>query len=209
MPLLLTMIPIELGNADDVPAVTAVHLASFPRFFLSSLGPRFLRELYAGIVADPASFILVTRADGGMVGFVAGTVDSRGLYYRLIRCRLFSFAWAAAPSVAQRPVIAFRILRALAKPMESRGDAEKGALLMSIAVSPGCAGRGVGAALVAAFAEEARRRGSRAIWLTTDAVGNDRVNAFYRRCGFAPRRTFATPEGRTMVEYALELGISI
>ncbi len=197
---------LEFARPSDVAAVAAVHTSSFPGFFLSSLGPGFLRQLYAGIIADPESFLLVARAGEEVVGFVGGTVNSPGLYSRLIKRRLWAFGWAALPEVLRRPAIAARILRALAKPKEAQADADKGALLMSIAVAPGRAGRGVGAELVTAFAEEVRRRGGRAVWLTTDAKGNDRVNAFYRRCGFSPRRTFATPEGRAMVEYALELG---
>jgi ribosomal protein S18 acetylase RimI-like enzyme len=203
----LPLLPLryELASPQDLAAVVAVHTASFPGFFLSSLGPRFLRELYAGIVSDPESFLIVARDGADVVGFAGGTMNSAGLYSRLIKRRLISFGWAAAPAVLRNPMVAARVLRALVKPKEARADSDKGSLLMSIAVAPGRVGRGVGAGLVSAFADEVRLRGGRSVWLTTDAVGNDRVNAFYRHYGFSARRTFTTPEGRAMVEYGLTL----
>jgi ribosomal protein S18 acetylase RimI-like enzyme len=190
-------------RASDVPAVVSIHEEAFPGFFLTFLGAGFLRELYAGLVEDRdrIAFVAVRR---GVTGFVAGTARPEGFYRRLIRERGARFALGSLPALLRRPSTARRLIRALAKPSESRayGDA---ALLMSVAVRPSEFGAGTGGRLVRRFVEEASSRGLRRVVLTTDRDGNDRVNAFYRSLGFTVARTFVTPEGREMNEYLLRL----
>jgi len=77
--------------------------------------------------------------------------------------------------------------------------------LFSIGVSPELQGTGAGKKLVQAFLEDARERGCKKVFLTTDRDDNDVVNAFYQRIGFAVERQYITPEGRRMNEYWIGL----
>lgn len=184
---------------EDVDAVTSVHVAAFPGFFLSFLGRRFLRELYCAIVADPGGIAFVA-VDGEMIlGFVAGTSNG-GFYRRAARGRWLRFALASIGAFVRRPAILPRLLRALyAPPSISR----EGAVLMSLAVDPGAQRGGMGTSLTEAFVDGARQRGASAVLLSTDKTGNDRVNAFYQAQGFALSAAYVTPEGRAMNEYIL------
>ena len=76
---------------------------------------------------------------------------------------------------------------------------------MSIGIDPAAQGLGAGRALVAAFLAEARRRGSTKVDLTTDKLGNERANAFYRSVGFQVAREIVTPERRVMYEYEIDI----
>ncbi len=76
---------------------------------------------------------------------------------------------------------------------------------MSIGVLPTAEGKGFGRALAGAFCEELRRRGASSVCLTTDKIGNDRTNKFYRDMGFVIVREYTTPEGRSMYEYLKKL----
>jgi len=49
---------------DDVPQVVRIHLRSFPAFFLSFLGPRFLTLFYEELLTDPSGAAWVTCSDG-------------------------------------------------------------------------------------------------------------------------------------------------
>jgi GNAT superfamily N-acetyltransferase len=186
--------------AGDSDAVAAAHIASFPGFFLTFLGPGFLRLLYRGIVDDPGGVAIVAERDARILGFVAGVTEQSGFYRRLIVSRKWAFARAALGGVCSRPWVVPRLLRALRKPADSR-ESVANACLMSIAVLPSEGGRGLGRRLVAEFSKEMRRRGVAAFGLTTDRDGNASVNEFYVRAGFELRRTFVTPEGRAMNEY--------
>lgn len=186
---------------EDVATVVDVHLEAFPGFFLTFLGKRFLRQLYFGIVGDPDGIAFVAVVDGRCAGFVAGTAVPARFYARLLRRRFLRFAFAAVGPVLRRPAIIGRLLRAFSKPAEAAPESSGRAELMSLAVSPRFRAHGVGAQLVGAFVEEARRRGSGQVCLTTDASGNDDVNRFYEALGFSVLRRFTTREGREMNEY--------
>ena len=192
-------VEVRAMQRGDVGAVTAVHLAAFPGFFLSFLGPRFLRELYRAIVDDEECIAYVAVADGRVIGFVAGSASS-GFYRRAARRRWFRFALASFGAFLRKPKIAPRLLRALYAPPKA---ALEGALLMSLAVDPRVQRSGAGRLLTAAFTEGAKQRGAKAVVLTTDRDGNDAVNAFYRAQGFTAAGEFVTPEGRAMNEYIL------
>jgi len=43
----------------DIDSVVKIHLSSFEGFFLSFLGEAFLKELYAGILAEPSGICFV------------------------------------------------------------------------------------------------------------------------------------------------------
>lgn len=190
----------------DLHSVVAVHLQSFPDFFLSFLGPRFLSLYYEYICRSTDGIACVCEASTGVIGFVAGSANPRGFYRRLLRRRWLGFAVAAIPALARRPTIAMRLLRALRYPgTQSPHSREAG--LYSIGVSPSAQNRGVGAKLVDAFVRECRRRGCDSVTLKTDANGNESTNAFYRRRGFALQGQELTPEGRLMNRYVLRIGI--
>lgn len=194
----VTIRPMTDAETEDA---VAIHMAAFPAFFLTFLGPRFLRQLYRGIVGDPAGMAWVAEQDGRRLGFVAGTDSPSRFYRRLIRRRLIRFALAAAIPFLRRPSILPRLLRAFTKPAEASASGARRAELMSLAVWPWAQQRGAGALLVQCFIDEARRRGAEVVYLTTDAAGNDAVNRFYERLGFSVVRRFTTAEGRVMNEY--------
>jgi ribosomal protein S18 acetylase RimI-like enzyme len=188
----------------DVDSIVAIHLETFPGFFLTFLGPAFLRLLYAEILASEEGILLVVEDGGQAVGFVAGVTRQSGFYGRVVRKRKWRFAFASMGALLRRPSIAGRLLRALRKREESAASAAE-ACLMSIGVSPRAGGRGAGKALVRAFAEELRKRSVDRFCLTTDRVDNEAVNAFYARLGFEIARSFTTPEGREMNEYVMTI----
>jgi ribosomal protein S18 acetylase RimI-like enzyme len=195
-------IEIRPMSPADVGEVTAVHLAAFPGFFLSFLGPRFLRELYRAIVADEEGIAFIAADGGRIIGFVAGS-GSAGFYRRAALRRWLRFGWASLGALMRKPLIARRLLRALFAPPKMSSS---GALLMSLAVDPGLQRSGAGKLLTRAFIDCARHRGAVAIVLTTDKAGNDAVNAFYCAQGFTVASDCVTPEGRAMNEYILYIG---
>lgn len=192
-------------EAGDAPVVTQVHIASFPGFFLTFLGERFLRIYYEAICAssEGIAFVFLNKA-GRPAGFVAGTANPRGFYRKLLKSRWLSFGLAALPALAQKPAVAGRLLRAFSHPgANPAGDDIAG--LYSIGVLPELQGTGAGKLLVQSFLEEAQKRGCLTVFLTTDRDENDAVNAFYSRLGFTVFREYATPENRHMNEYRIQL----
>src|SRR3954464_104743 len=97
-------ITIRPMSGDDVEAVTAVHLAAFPDFFLSFLGARFLRQLYRAVLADEEGMAFVAADGDRVIGFVAGS-GSAGFYRRAARRRWLRFGWASLGALMRKPSI--------------------------------------------------------------------------------------------------------
>lgn len=197
------LLEIRRATEGDVARIVEVHLDAFEGFFLSFLGPRFLRLFYAEAVAL-GEICLVATTRGEVAGFVMGSATPGGFFTKLIRRRAAAFALAALPAVLRRPTTALRVARALLKPKQATKPVGT-ATLMSIGVGSAAQGLGAGKALVVAFLDEAARCGSRVVDLTTDKVDNDRANTFYRALGFAVAREIVTAEGRILNEYELDL----
>lgn len=188
-----------------IKSIVKIHEASFPGFFLSFLGPKFLSIFYTAISISPEGISFVYLNDlGHPVGFVAGTSNPRGFYSRLLRQKWLSFSLAAIPAIMRRPSIISRVARGVLHPSDNpKGDNIAG--IYSIGVLPHLQGTGAGKKLVSAFLERAKKRGCNRVFLTTDQDDNEAVNAFYRKCGFNIERQFVTPEGRRMNEYWITL----
>lgn len=71
-----------------------------------------------------------------------------------------------------------------------------------MAVSPEMSSKGIGQKLVDTFCEELRRHNAEYVYLITDETDNERVNRFYRKCGFHLVDTFERFEKRRMNRWA-------
>jgi len=184
----------------DVRYVVAVHLTSFPGFFLSFLGSRFLSLFYSGICSAPEGIAFVYLNDAAIpVGFVAGTSNPGGFYSRLLKSNWFKFAFASIVPVLTKPSVMRRVARAVSHPSSNPiGDHVAG--LFSLGVLPELQGTGAGKKLVQAFLNEAKQRECKRVFLTTDRDNNEVVNSFYTKLGFVTERQYMTPEGRRMNE---------
>jgi ribosomal protein S18 acetylase RimI-like enzyme len=194
-------------DGDDLDAIVALHILAFPGFFMTQLGPSFLRVYYQSVL-DYSGGILLTESDqNGCIGFVAGFVDPAS-FYQTLRRRRVKLALAAAVRVVTHPHRLVTLLRNYRR----AGEAEKRtshpavAELSSLAVRPDAAGRGVGRRLVGEFLSAATSRGAKRVVLTTDANNNDPVNRFYQKLGFECIRTFEPRRGRVLNEYSIETG---
>ena len=190
---------------EDVAQVVGIHLRSFPGFFLSFLGPSFLKQFYSNMVESQYGLALVICRQEEVVGFACGSRRISGFYRDLIRTRWLQLSLASVPSIVRRPSTALRLLKATTtKPKEAQAGEEPGEL-SSIAVRPDKEGAGLGRALLAVFVQKMRSLGIAGLTLSTDRDNNDRVNAFYLRSGFTLAGTDRTPEGRWMNEYTIKL----
>lgn len=187
-------------RTSDVAELARIHRQSFPGFFLSSLGEPFLREFYKGFLGDPDGIAVVLRdeADGRPLGAAVGPLHPEGFFRRLLRRRLIAFAWASVGATIRSPHTLPRLLRA-AKYRGQAGPSAPGALLSSICVSPQLKDRGAGSQLLRAWEVAVASNGISSAHLTTDAIDNERVNAFYERRGWLRVDTLTTAEGRVML----------
>jgi len=171
--------PLEKRHAA---AVAALHRLGIATGFLSSLGERFLRQMYAAVPSAPAGFGFVwEETDGRVLGFVACAESTDRLYKQALLRRGVLMALALLPRCL-RPSVIRRLWETLRYPSEVGEDLPV-AEVLSITVAEEARGRGIGSALVDAAFEEFRRRNISRVKVAAWA-GNEAANRFYHRCGF-------------------------
>ena len=187
---------------EDVESVVHIHTESFPGFFLSSLGPGFLRLVYEAVLSDTNGIAVVAERQDSIIGFACGSSAPQGFYRRLFKRQWWKFGWAAMRAVVCRPSMIRHLLGAVRTRVVPRDDSPA-AELMSVATAPHAQRQGIGEVLVIRFLSEARRSGAARVTLTTDRHANQPVNSFYRRLGFTLAASFVTNTGREMNLYEI------
>lgn len=197
--------PIEKMNSTHLLEVIDIHLESFPGFFLTFLGRRFLYVYYHGVIQYPDCIASVFIENGNVQGFVAGVMNPSGFYSALIKRDIFRFAIAAFPAFLKRPGIILRLLRAFRRPGEAPKKAYGISELTSLAVRPSAQGQGFGRDLIDAYIARVKALGGISIFLSTDAINNDSVNKFYRNRRFKLHKSYYTHENRLMNHYTFNI----
>jgi ribosomal protein S18 acetylase RimI-like enzyme len=173
-----TICPLTAGHAAQV---AALHQAGIHTGFLSSLGPRFLTQLYAAIPATAAGFGFVAESQGRVIGFIACAERLGAVYKQALRARGLRMALALFPAIF-RWGVARRIVETLLYPSRLV-DNYPAAEVLSVVVAP--AARGLGAArdlMNQAFAEF-RRRGIHQLKVQV-WTENPAAKRYYEKCGF-------------------------
>jgi ribosomal protein S18 acetylase RimI-like enzyme len=186
-------ITITPGDAGDADAVARLHAQQLADSFLATLGERFLRVLYRRIARDPASTLLVARCGSDVIGFIAGTENTKQLYRDFIRRDAVRAVAAAGPGLVRHPRATLETLRYDAAAGSSFDL--PGAELLTLAVRPSARGQGVGARLVAALQDDFGMRGVSRSSVTV-AADNAAALALYLRCGYVRAARIEVHRGR-------------
>lgn len=171
---------IRPARPDDPAAAARLHAERIGEGFLVTLGPRFLTRLYRRVARSPGGVLLLAVDGERVVGFVAATTSTRRLYAEFLRHDAVPAGLAAAPAILRSPRRVWETWRYGSG--DDHGDLPE-AEVLSIAVAHDAAGRGVGAALLAAALAALGDRGVPSAQVVT-AVGNDAAIALYERGGF-------------------------
>jgi colanic acid biosynthesis glycosyl transferase WcaI len=182
--------------------IVDVHMRAFPDFFLTFLGPRFLKEFYKSFIYDDKGLglVAVDKNCGHVIGVAAGPLNPAGYFKRLLKRKFWAFCLASTGAVLKKPSVIKRLFRAFFY----RGESPSGpvrALLSSIAVDPRVQGSGIGKSLILEWMKQVKAKGVKGCFLTTDAVNNEAVKKFYEKSGWVVEATYKTPEGRKMNRY--------
>lgn len=189
---------------SDIPDIVQIHQVAFPGFFMTMLGPGFLEGYYRLVFTYPGKVFWVKEDEGRLEGFVAGFLNP-GEFYTNLRARRWRFIGPILLRICTHPWLLPRLFASYAQAQRSSQEEEVGVCeLSSIAVPPDLGGRGIGKGLVRAFLGATRGKAN-LVELTTDAEGNDAVNAFYQNLGFTCVGSYERSKGRRMNKYRLSL----
>jgi colanic acid biosynthesis glycosyl transferase WcaI len=198
----MVTVKVRPACAQDVEALASLHRRAFPEFFLTTLGRRFVSELYRGFLQSSAGRIFVADLDERIAGFAAGTFAPDHFFRDLLRTRWFAFGWAAMGAAARHPrAVVPRLLSAITYRGERPPQLHRAALLSSIAVDPRASRSGIGTLLLSSYCNEAWKEGLQYVYLLTDRDENEPVNRFYIRQGFRVDTEIRRRNGRIMLRY--------
>jgi ribosomal protein S18 acetylase RimI-like enzyme len=193
------------GKTHHVDQIVRVHLSAFPGFFLSGLGPFFLKVYYRSIIRskDGISLVLLDLSEN-VIGICVGSEQSRGFHTRLIKSNLLEYFIAGLTIILVNPGGIIRLIRNLEKKSSST-DSGAYSEVLSIAVNPEYKSMGLGNNLLATFEKVAMNKGARQVSLTTDYYDNDKVKDFYIKCGYTVMATFYAYPKRKMYRFIKKL----
>lgn len=187
----------KLIPAEDIETVVKVHNSAFKGFFLTELGPDFLKLYYHSVAKAPDGILIGAYHNDRLVGFCAACTECSGFNTRLIKNNIIGFGLTSLKLLFTRP----KALLRLSKNMTKKGSVEDDghyAELMSIAVNKEIQNSGAGKAMIDCLEKTLKQRNVARLSLTTDKLNNDNTLAFYTKRGFQQMYVFTAYPDRIM-----------
>lgn len=213
-------VAIRLLQKPDAEFAATLHRDALPHGFFVALGSRFLRSYYRAFAHSPAAVGLLATVDGEPAGILVGTVDDGAHYRYVVRHRWWTLLPSAVVGLLSHPSLAMRFLRTRARryargfvrlarrtspaaPAAAKPAEAAAGVLTHLAVTAQSRGAGVGAALVAAYVDEARSRGARRL-RTVTLADEEGAGGFYERMGWRAGPQRPDLDGRVWSTYTLD-----
>lgn len=199
---------VKKADLSHLDAMVKVHLHSFPNFFLTSLGNKFLLEYYR-IYIQYGHIALVLEDDGLIEGFVVGT-NSSEQFYKDLKSNIALFIIPIFSNLFNPKLITKIFKRAYSICFKKRVNNELDKYinlneLTSIGVMPTDQNKGIGTLLLSTYEDCCLKKQLNSIYLTTDADNNDPVLNFYKKAGFEIDLTFYQGKDRRMFSLTKKL----
>lgn len=183
----------------DLDDVVEVHIAAFPDFFLTLLGPKFLFKMYQIFLENKGSVFIVEEKDGNIFGFAVGMESNTKSDKILALKKIFSFSWIVFAEILKNPVaLISRIFKKIVFSKKLPPIPSDAVFLRSIGVNPRYQGKGVATRLINEIEKKSIERGASSIVLTTDANNNEGPISFYKKNGYKVKDTFYQDKSRKM-----------
>lgn len=193
---------------EDLHAVVAIHMEAFPGFFLTRLGPAFLKLMYEAFLQDDSSVfaIVANTGKGEILGFATGAALQGTQVRRMAGKRVFRLTLAILPAMCKSPYAIAKHLFYKLFAMDGHPSVKANSVILrSIAVAHKSLGTGAAVELLRFFENKVRDGGFGSVTLTTDATANERVNNFYQKAGYFVRSQFIQKPNRLMNLYEKNL----
>ena len=194
---------------EDLNRVVEIHTAAFPGFFLTLLGPSFLRLMYLSFLQNHKGIFIVAGSNQVINGFAVGVMDSAGKDWKLALKWFPQFLLALINPIVRNPL---RVLKRLFSQVFSKAEPyrapKNSAILRSIAILPGSQGGGLSGVLIKNFEANAKKKNADYVALTTDATSNERAISFYKKHGYVIQQIFEQDSTRSMLMLKKKLEVN-
>jgi RimJ/RimL family protein N-acetyltransferase len=189
----------------DAERVAELHHAAMGNSLWAQLGKPFLTSLYRALVDIPTFLGFVYVEDGEVKGFIAGSLDTSGMYREMLRRRAMFLGPPAALGLLRRPRVGLKLLET-ARYFGVSGAEDVPAESLFCSFVPDLRGRRVSGHINKVLFDELLARGQSRVKITTE-VDNEGANRQLQSWGFEEAHRFRF-YGKDMVTYVLELATS-
>ena len=192
-------------SIEDANQLARIHLTSFPNFFLSSLGLKFLESFYRCIIISPECIGTVLCIDNKVNGFAIGNAKNQGFYKELIKRHFFELCFAGFSEIIKSPTKIIKMIKSVKSTKSIPQNLNSKPCLLSICILPNMARKGAGTMLLKNFEFNLTENNFHSYFLTTDKNGNESVNNFYLKNKFEIQFSFTQGKNRKMNLYYKEI----
>lgn len=189
----------------DYRRIAELHSTSITTGFLSTLGADFLSELYKAMHAQNKACLLVAETENDVCGFIAGTIDTKGLYKSVLLKNWYQFLFPLVRFTFNLKVISqsFETLNYGFRKEKDSIPNMCSAELLSVAVDTNVRGKGIGKELVESL-EDYFSRNNITHYKVVTFSKDQNANKFYLSCKFKLDRQF-THHGNLLNQYVKEI----
>lgn len=189
---------IRKAKIDDVNDIVSIHCSAFKGFFLTSLGPQFLKLYYSCFIKSNETITMIAENDEKILGFSSSAKVCKGFNRRLIKSNVFDFGLLSFKMLFTNPMALYRLVKNLTKIGDSVEDNAEYAELYSIGVINDAQGMGIGKKLLAESEQVMKKDGVERVSLTTDYYNNEQAIGFYHAVGYEVLYEFTAYPDRKM-----------
>lgn len=119
----------RISTPADTESLVNVHTRAFNDFFLTKLGPSFLKTYYKAAVKNKASIaVCVVNDENEVIGFASGCEQANGYNRKLVLENIPAFLLQAIRLLFTRPGAGYRLLK----------NFEKNQILPTTEIMPNC-----------------------------------------------------------------------
>ncbi|MDX1810147.1 MAG: GNAT family N-acetyltransferase [Sulfurospirillaceae bacterium] len=180
------------ATIQDAQDVALLHKNGIPTGFLSQQSLSFLSALYTYLIEN--EIVYVAKVDDVIVGFVAGTLTTNGLYKEFLKENLGLLMLFAFKNIFSLSFIK-KASETLFAPKKASLDDDESELpeLLSIVVDDKFKGQGLGKQLLQAFEYELKKK---SVSMYKVLVGSKLdANKFYTQSGFILKKDVELHKG--------------
>lgn len=172
---------ISLATKEDSTQIAKIHKQEINQGFLSQLGVKFLSKLYERMISSKNSFVIVSKNNDEVIGFISGCTNLKKFYKDFLRKYIFWATITLLPKIFNMTTITkiFETLKYSKKEEKKLPEEE----LLVIAINKKFHGQGIAQKMFDLFIKEMR---SRKVKQFKVVVGENlsRAIGFYEKMSF-------------------------
>lgn len=192
------MVEIRTIPLDDINQVVDIHMSAFKGFFLTDLGPIFLKLYYRSFARSKVALLKGCYEQDKLLAFSASAIVAKGFHKKLLIAYFFSFFIFGVRFFFTDIKILARLLKNVSKKNAAVYDDGDYAELFSIAVDVEQQGKGLGKKLLLQLESDLKSKDVVKVSLTTDCHNNKKTVNFYKGMGYDVFYNFVAYPNREM-----------